>query len=299
MIQRDVDPNKLTVGEKVQTGLGKSWVNPSYWSRQFVTAQHVANNVPNCSRVLELGKDVKNLHYLNNPVGATLIVPPSNYEVKEGPIYEARARRAHAGPARTTRRTAAEHAHVRTHSAHTPQRWRRSRSPTRWKRLVPHPPCSAAPSGGGQARRAAHSAHFPSARHDPAATLVLRRGALLRHARRGAAAGGGRRAAAARPGAQAVGPVRPRHSHATRLATAEFARCSAPPRVGIVVAPHWNRTTLGAALLSRWCWLGIRHSTPDHRACPVVAMLMARPSWVPCCRDGDGPAIVGALLSRW
>ena len=93
MIQdQGVETDKLTVGEQVQRGMAKSWVNPAYWNRQFVTAQHIGNNVPKDSRVIELGKDAKNLYYLDEPRSATLIVPPSNYEVKEGPIREAAAK---------------------------------------------------------------------------------------------------------------------------------------------------------------------------------------------------------------
>ena len=92
MMESDVDPNKLSIGEQVQKGLGKSWANPAYWSRQFVTAQHIANNVPNNSKVLELGKDARNLYYLNSPGACTLVVPPSNFDVKEGPIREAAAK---------------------------------------------------------------------------------------------------------------------------------------------------------------------------------------------------------------
>lgn len=92
MMQRDVSPDQLSVGEKVQRGVSKSWVNPAYWNRQFVQASHISNNVPNASRVLELGKDAKNLYYLNSPASCTLIVPPSNIEVKEGPIREAAAK---------------------------------------------------------------------------------------------------------------------------------------------------------------------------------------------------------------
>ena len=92
MMQRDVDTSKLTVGEKVSLGTSKSWANPAYWSRQFVTAQHITNNVPSGSTVLELGKDVKNLYYLQSPTECTLIVPPSNYEIKEGPLREAAAK---------------------------------------------------------------------------------------------------------------------------------------------------------------------------------------------------------------
>ena len=77
MMESDVDPNKLSIGEQVQKGLGKSWANPAYWSRQFVTAQHIANNVRNNSKVLELGKDARNLYYLNSPGACTLVVPPS------------------------------------------------------------------------------------------------------------------------------------------------------------------------------------------------------------------------------
>ena len=89
MMERDVSPDQLSVSEQVGRGVSKSWANPAYWSRQFVTAQHIANNVANNSKVLELGKDAKNLYYINSPGACTLIVPPSNFDVKEGPIREA------------------------------------------------------------------------------------------------------------------------------------------------------------------------------------------------------------------
>ena len=54
MMQRDIDPDKLTMGEQVQRGTKNSWVNPAYWNRQFVQASHIANNVPNGSRVIEV-----------------------------------------------------------------------------------------------------------------------------------------------------------------------------------------------------------------------------------------------------
>ena len=92
MMQTDVSPEKLSVGEKVQAGISQSWVNPAYWSRQFVQASHISNNVPNASRVVELGKDAKNLYYLNAPAACTLIVPPSNAKIEEGPIREAAAK---------------------------------------------------------------------------------------------------------------------------------------------------------------------------------------------------------------
>ena len=92
MMAVDATPDKLGVGEVVQRGIGKSWANPAYWSRQFVQASHISNNVPNNSRVIELGKDPKNLYYLNSPASCTLIVPPSNANIKEGPIREAAAK---------------------------------------------------------------------------------------------------------------------------------------------------------------------------------------------------------------
>ena len=106
MMEKTVDPNnpsmdaeqerkrgeELSIGEKVQRGLGSSWANPAYWNRQFVSASHIANNVPNGSSVLELGKDAKNLYYLNSPGSATLVIPPSNVKVEEGPIREAAAK---------------------------------------------------------------------------------------------------------------------------------------------------------------------------------------------------------------
>jgi len=81
--------DKLSISEKIGQGTKNSWVNPAYWNRQFVTASHIANNVPNGSVVLELGKDAKNLYYINKPVAATLIIPPSNLIIQEGPIREA------------------------------------------------------------------------------------------------------------------------------------------------------------------------------------------------------------------
>lgn len=83
---------KLNIGERIGQGTKNSWVNPAYWNRQFVTASHIANNVPNGSVVLELGKDAKNLYYVNQPKAMTLIVPPSNLVVQEGPIREAAAK---------------------------------------------------------------------------------------------------------------------------------------------------------------------------------------------------------------
>lgn len=83
---------KLSIGERIGQGTKNSWVNPAYWNRQFVTASHIANNVPNGSNVLELGKDAKNLYYVNQPKAMTLIVPPSNLVVQEGPIREAAAK---------------------------------------------------------------------------------------------------------------------------------------------------------------------------------------------------------------
>ena len=52
---------KLSVGERISKGTKNRWINPAYWNRQFVTASHIANNVPNGSNVLELGKDATNL----------------------------------------------------------------------------------------------------------------------------------------------------------------------------------------------------------------------------------------------
>jgi hypothetical protein len=83
---------KLSIGERIGQGTKNSWVNPAYWNRQFVTASHIANNIPNGSNVLELGKDAKNLYYVTQPKAMTLIVPPSNLVVREGPIREAAAK---------------------------------------------------------------------------------------------------------------------------------------------------------------------------------------------------------------
>ena len=88
----EVRPDALSIGEKVSRGVKDTWVNPGYWNRQYVSAAHVSNNVPNGSRVLELGKDAKNLHYLREPTAVTLIVPPSNVAVEEGPIRGAAAK---------------------------------------------------------------------------------------------------------------------------------------------------------------------------------------------------------------
>ena len=92
MMATEATPEKLGLGEQVQRGVGGSWANPAYWSRQFVQASHISNNVPNNSNVIELGKDPKNLYYLNSPASCTLIVPPSNANVKEGPLREAAAK---------------------------------------------------------------------------------------------------------------------------------------------------------------------------------------------------------------
>ena len=81
----------LSVGERIQRGTSSSWVNPAYWNRQFVTASHITNNVPEGSAVIELGKDAKNLYYVNEPESMTLIVPPSNQNIEEGPLREAAA----------------------------------------------------------------------------------------------------------------------------------------------------------------------------------------------------------------
>jgi len=61
-------------------------------SRQYVTASHISNNIPTGSKCVELGKDAKNLYYISSPASCTLIVPPSNFEVKEAPIREAAAK---------------------------------------------------------------------------------------------------------------------------------------------------------------------------------------------------------------
>ena len=84
--------DKLSIGERIGQGTKNSWVNPAYWNRQFVTASHIANNVPNGSTVLELGKDAKNLYYVPSPEAMTLVVPPSNLIVEQGPIREAAAK---------------------------------------------------------------------------------------------------------------------------------------------------------------------------------------------------------------
>ncbi|KAL1504605.1 hypothetical protein AB1Y20_008389 [Prymnesium parvum] len=82
----------LSTGEKISRGMASSWVNPAYWKRQYVTASHITKNVPPASRVLELGKDAKNLYYISKPKAVTLIVPPSNQKAQEGPIREAAAK---------------------------------------------------------------------------------------------------------------------------------------------------------------------------------------------------------------
>ena len=83
---------KLSFKEKLDKAMKESAVNPAYWNRQFVTASHVSNNVPKGSTVLELGKDAKNLYYLDGAESATLIIPPSNQKITEGPIREAAAK---------------------------------------------------------------------------------------------------------------------------------------------------------------------------------------------------------------
>ena len=80
--------DKLSFTEKLDQAMKESGANPAYWNRQFITASHIANNVPKGSVVLELGKDAKNLYYLSEPESATLIIPPSTQKINEGPIRE-------------------------------------------------------------------------------------------------------------------------------------------------------------------------------------------------------------------
>ena len=80
--------DELSFTEKLETAMKESGANPAYWNRQFITASHIANNVPKGSVVLELGKDAKNLYYLSEPESATLIIPPSTQKINEGPIRE-------------------------------------------------------------------------------------------------------------------------------------------------------------------------------------------------------------------
>jgi len=84
--------DELSYKEKLEKAIKESGVNPAYWNRQFITASHIANNVPKGSVVLELGKDAKNLYYLTEPESATLIIPPSTQKINEGPIREAAAK---------------------------------------------------------------------------------------------------------------------------------------------------------------------------------------------------------------
>lgn len=83
----------LSTGEKIGLAASTSWINPAYWNRQFVTASHITNNVKAGSNVIELGKDSKNLYYVTGPKAVTLIIPPSNKKVQEGPIREAAVKR--------------------------------------------------------------------------------------------------------------------------------------------------------------------------------------------------------------
>eukprot|EP00965_Chrysotila_dentata_P242946 6205146-Pleurochrysis_carterae.AAC.2 len=66
-----------------------SWLNPGYWKMEFVKAQHITNNVPAGSEVLELGSDAKNIYYLKSPSAVTLI---SETPLQEPPIREAAAK---------------------------------------------------------------------------------------------------------------------------------------------------------------------------------------------------------------
>ena len=75
--------DELSYKEKLEKAIKESGVNPAYWNRQFITASHIANNVPKGSVVLELGKDAKNLYYLTEPESATLIIPPSTQKINE------------------------------------------------------------------------------------------------------------------------------------------------------------------------------------------------------------------------
>ena len=96
------------------------WLKPAYWRQTYVTAQHVTNNVPRGSRIVELGKDAKaraarsmqrariratararprltptafniaqSLYYLTEPADVTLISPTP---LQEPPIREAAAK---------------------------------------------------------------------------------------------------------------------------------------------------------------------------------------------------------------
>ena len=163
--------DKLSFTEKLDQAMKESGANPAYWNRQFITASHIANNVPKGSVVLELGKDAKNLYYLSEPEAATLIIPPSTQKITEGPIREVRAVcsmlcaccgvHAVCSVLCACAVRCCAHAHVGSHAA----------------------------PGGGQDERAPVSLLRDGPRHHPHPSRLLLGRTLLRHARRRTRAG--------------------------------------------------------------------------------------------------------------
>ena len=73
---------------RLQQGL--DWLNPLYWRDAYVSAGHVLRNVEPGARVLELGKDAKNLYYIKDPAEVAFVAP--SLQGGEGPIREAAAK---------------------------------------------------------------------------------------------------------------------------------------------------------------------------------------------------------------
>ena len=73
---------------RMQQGL--DWLNPLYWRDAYVSAGHVLRNVEPGARVLELGKDAKNLYYIKDPAEVAFVAP--SLQGGEGPIREAAAK---------------------------------------------------------------------------------------------------------------------------------------------------------------------------------------------------------------
>ena len=92
MMESDVDPNKLSIGEQVQKGLGKSWANPAYWSRQFVTAPSTLRTTRRIIQGLGARQGRAQPLLSQQPGRVHLGRPAVEFDVKEGPIREAAAK---------------------------------------------------------------------------------------------------------------------------------------------------------------------------------------------------------------
>ena len=81
-------PPHARTAVRMQQGL--DWLNPLYWRDAYVSAGHVLRNVEPGARVLELGKDAKNLYYIKDPAEVAFVAP--SLQGGEGPIREAAAK---------------------------------------------------------------------------------------------------------------------------------------------------------------------------------------------------------------